>query len=64
MPALNQVNLVSCCKMPEDLVELAKINNVQLTTHNDPKGKDKIVFLLLIILNYILRFYLYRDSNH
>lgn len=37
VPAFNQVNLVSCCKMPEDLVEYAKINNVQLTTHNDPK---------------------------
>jgi len=37
VPTLNQVNLVSCCKMPEDLVEYAKINNVQLTTHNDPK---------------------------
>lgn len=36
-PALNQVNLASCCKMPEDLVEYAKINNVQLTTHNDPR---------------------------
>lgn len=37
IPTLVQVNLASCCKMPEDLVEYAKINNVQLTTHNDPK---------------------------
>lgn len=25
--------------MPEDLVEFAKINNIQLTTHIDPRGK-------------------------
>ena len=25
--------------MPEDLVEFAKINNIQLTTHIDPKGR-------------------------
>lgn len=37
VPTLNQVNLSSCCKMPEDLVEYAKIKNVQLTTHNDPR---------------------------
>lgn len=36
-PTINQVNLTSCCKMPEDLVEYAKINNIQLTTHIDPK---------------------------
>ena len=36
-PSLNQVNLTSCCKMPEDLVEFAKINNIQLTTHVDPR---------------------------
>lgn len=36
-PSLNQVNLTSCCKMPEDLVEYAKINNIQLTTHIDPR---------------------------
>lgn len=34
---MNQVNLTSCCKMPEDLMEYAKINNIQLTTHSDPK---------------------------
>ena len=43
-PSLNQVNLTSCCKMPEDLVEFSKINNVQLTTHIDPSGM--FVFLL------------------
>ncbi len=48
MPALNQINLVSCCKMPEELVELAKINNVQLTTHNDPKGELTCNFYILI----------------
>ena len=36
-PTLNQVNITSCCKMPEDLVEFAKIHNIQLTTHIDPK---------------------------
>lgn len=36
-PTINQVNTTSCCKMPEELVEFAKINNIQLTTHIDPK---------------------------
>ena len=36
-PTLNQVNITSCCKMPEDLVEFGKINNIQLTTHIDPR---------------------------
>ncbi|CAF0754089.1 unnamed protein product [Brachionus calyciflorus] len=36
-PSINQVNLTSCCKMPEDLVEFSKINNIQLTTHLDPR---------------------------
>ena len=38
LPTLNQVNLTSCCKMPEDLVEYSKINNLNLTTHIDPRG--------------------------
>lgn len=36
LPTLNQVNLASCCKMPEELIDYAKSVNIQLTTHNDP----------------------------
>ena len=42
IPSLNQVNLTSCCKIPEDLVQLAKLNHIQLTTHIDPKGNFAI----------------------
>lgn len=37
LPHLNQVNLASCCRMPEDLKDYAKSLNIQLTTHNDSK---------------------------
>ncbi|XP_052229932.1 glutamate--cysteine ligase regulatory subunit-like isoform X2 [Dreissena polymorpha] len=36
-PAVNQVNLDSCCVMPKDLVEYAKLKDIQLLTHNDPR---------------------------
>lgn len=36
-PCINQVNLDSCCVMPKDLVEYAKLNDIQLLTHNDPQ---------------------------
>ncbi|KAL4219503.1 hypothetical protein ACF0H5_022080 [Mactra antiquata] len=36
-PIINQVNLDSCCVMPKDLVEYAKLNDIQLLTHNDPR---------------------------
>ena len=39
-PLVNQVNLESCCVMPKDLVEYAKENDIQLLTHNDPKGRS------------------------
>ncbi len=60
-PTINQVNLTSCCKMPEDLVEFAKINNVQLTTHIDPMGNHlNIINLSQWLVNYIC--YLKRAS--
>ncbi|XP_059175912.1 glutamate--cysteine ligase regulatory subunit-like [Physella acuta] len=34
-PSIDQVNLESCCVMPQDLTEYAKSVNVQLLTHND-----------------------------
>uniref|UniRef100_A0A0B6ZLB9 GCS light chain n=1 Tax=Arion vulgaris TaxID=1028688 RepID=A0A0B6ZLB9_9EUPU len=34
-PCIDQVNLESCCVMPQDLTEYAKSINVQLLTHND-----------------------------
>ncbi|XP_041369133.1 glutamate--cysteine ligase regulatory subunit-like [Gigantopelta aegis] len=35
-PCTNQVNLASCCVMPQDLTEFAKANDIQLLTHSDP----------------------------
>lgn len=40
-PSSNQVNLASCCVMPPDLTAFAKEFNIQLLTHNDPKGKGR-----------------------
>ena len=48
-PSLNQVNLNTCCKMPDDLLEFAKINNIQLTTHVDSRGN----IIKLLISNII-----------
>lgn len=42
-PSSNQVNLASCCVMPPDLTAFAKEFDIQLLTHNDPKG----VYLVL-----------------
>ena len=39
-PSSNQVNLASCCVMPPDLTAFAKEFDIQLLTHNDPKGDD------------------------
>lgn len=36
-PSINQVNLDSCCVIPQDMAEFAKANNIQLLTHSDPK---------------------------
>jgi len=38
-PAINQVNLTTCCVIPQDLTEFAKEHDIQLLTHNDPPGK-------------------------
>lgn len=35
-PSINQVNLASCCVMPKDLTEYAKLVDIQLQTHSDP----------------------------
>eukprot|EP00794_Sanderia_malayensis_P015999 gene15999-17610_t len=35
-PEVNQVNLTSCCHMPQDLVEFAKQEDILLHTHGDP----------------------------
>jgi len=35
-PCINQVNLTTCCVIPQDLSEFAKEHDVQLLTHNDP----------------------------
>ncbi|KAB0402573.1 hypothetical protein E2I00_011532, partial [Balaenoptera physalus] len=44
-PNSNQVNLASCCVMPPDLTAFAKQFDIQLLTHNDPKGKTENCFL-------------------
>uniref|UniRef100_T1J7Y0 GCS light chain n=1 Tax=Strigamia maritima TaxID=126957 RepID=T1J7Y0_STRMM len=36
-PSINQVNLASCCVMPQEMTAFAKENDIQLLTHNDPK---------------------------
>lgn len=36
-PGINQVNLASCCVMPEDLVAFSEKHDIQLLTHADPK---------------------------
>ncbi|KAM6921510.1 glutamate--cysteine ligase regulatory subunit isoform 1-T1 [Xenentodon cancila] len=41
-PSSNQVNLASCCVMPPDLTAFAKEYDIQLLTHNDPKGEKLI----------------------
>ncbi len=43
-PSSNQVNLASCCVMPPDLTAFAKEFDIQLLTHNDPKGEIQFVF--------------------
>ncbi|XP_077882898.1 glutamate--cysteine ligase regulatory subunit isoform X3 [Ictidomys tridecemlineatus] len=41
-PNSNQVNLASCCVMPPDLTAFAKQFDIQLLTHNDPKGSNLV----------------------
>ncbi|XP_065192861.1 glutamate--cysteine ligase regulatory subunit-like [Sycon ciliatum] len=36
-PSINQVNLASCCVIPQDLVEFAQSKGIQLQTHPDPR---------------------------
>lgn len=36
-PSVNQVNLSSCCVIPQEMAEFAKVSNIQLLTHGDPK---------------------------
>lgn len=50
-PSSNQVNLASCCVMPPDLTAFAKEFDIQLLTHNDPKGEHS--FYLAAIHPYL-----------
>ncbi|KPM02179.1 hypothetical protein QR98_0005860 [Sarcoptes scabiei] len=34
-PSLTQINLESCCDIPEDLSKFAKTNSITVLTHND-----------------------------
>jgi len=35
-PSVDQINLNSCCQVPNDLVQYATENGIELLTHNDP----------------------------
>jgi len=35
-PSVNQINLNSCCHVPNDLVQYATDHGIELLTHNDP----------------------------
>jgi hypothetical protein len=39
-PCIVQINLATCCVVPPDLQEYAKLNDILLLTHNDPRGKS------------------------
>lgn len=54
-PSSNQVNLASCCVMPPDLTAFAKEFDIQLLTHNDPKGQRQFVFLCVFV---VYKFYI------
>lgn len=48
-PSTNQVNLEACCVIPPELNEFAKLKNIRLLTHNDPRDilpADKLHSLL------------------
>lgn len=55
-PSSNQVNLASCCVMPPDLTAFAKEFDIQLLTHNDPKGKLNLFCQWIIGINPDLNF--------
>ena len=38
-PAIIQINLATCCVVPQTLQQFCKDNDVQLLTHSDPSGK-------------------------
>jgi len=38
-PCINQVNLTTCCVIPQEMKDFAAENDIQLLTHNDPDGK-------------------------
>ena len=42
------MNLASCCTVPEDLAEYAKLNDVQILTHTDDSGMLSIVILVIM----------------
>ena len=54
LPSLNQVNLNTCCKMPEELLEFAKNNNIQLTTHSDSRGFQSNLQCLTLFIFFFL----------
>lgn len=49
-PNTNQVNLDSCCVMPPEMTAFARDNDIQLLTHNDPKGTYQALYYKFIFL--------------
>lgn len=40
-PSIIQINLATCCVVPQSLQAFCKENDVQLLTHSDPTGQYK-----------------------
>jgi len=49
-PSINQVNLTTCCVIPQDLKDFANENDIELLTHNDPTGIRRYRILYYIYL--------------
>lgn len=53
-PSVNQINLDACCVIPPEMSNYAKENNIQLLTHNDPRGKQLKDYVRLNALTMII----------
>jgi glutamate--cysteine ligase regulatory subunit len=63
-PTTNHINLEACCVIPPEMSAYAKQNNIQLLTHNDPKGNpffNSISFINNSFDNVFQILYLRRD---
>ena len=44
-PEIVQINLEVCCVVPPELASFARANDIQLLTHNDPKGNPNNILI-------------------